>query len=60
MQLPGLEKPADVIASPMKFSKTKVDYRLPPPALGQHSESILGSVGYTSEEIAKMLEEGII
>jgi crotonobetainyl-CoA:carnitine CoA-transferase CaiB-like acyl-CoA transferase len=33
------------IASPIKFSKTPVSYRLPPPILGQHTEEILSSLG---------------
>jgi crotonobetainyl-CoA:carnitine CoA-transferase CaiB-like acyl-CoA transferase len=60
MQLPGLDQPADVIASPMKFSKTKVNYRLPPPALGQHSNDVLGKLGYSPDQIAKMSDHGII
>jgi crotonobetainyl-CoA:carnitine CoA-transferase CaiB-like acyl-CoA transferase len=30
-----------LVGSPLKFSETPVDYRLPPPRLGQHTEEIL-------------------
>jgi formyl-CoA transferase len=32
------------IASPMRFSKTPVEYDLPPPLLGQHTREVLGSL----------------
>ena len=30
-----------VVGSPLKFSDTPVEYRLPPPMLGQHTEEVL-------------------
>jgi formyl-CoA transferase len=30
-----------LVGSPLKFSKTPVDYKLPPPRLGEHTEDIL-------------------
>jgi crotonobetainyl-CoA:carnitine CoA-transferase CaiB-like acyl-CoA transferase len=30
-----------LVGSPLKFSETPVDYRLPPPRLGEHTEEIL-------------------
>jgi formyl-CoA transferase len=32
------------IASPMRFSKTPVEYDLPPPLLGQHTREVLGGL----------------
>jgi len=60
MKVPGIEKPADLIASPMKFSHTKVDYRLPPPSLGEHSDNVLSEAGYSEAEIADMKKNGVI
>lgn len=45
---------------PMKFSATPGRVQLPPPALGQHTEEVLGSLGYTEGEIAAMREAGTI
>ncbi len=33
-----------LVASPMRFSATPVEYKLPPPTLGQHTEEILRDV----------------
>jgi crotonobetainyl-CoA:carnitine CoA-transferase CaiB-like acyl-CoA transferase len=30
-----------LVGSPLKFSDTPADYRLPPPRLGEHTEQIL-------------------
>jgi crotonobetainyl-CoA:carnitine CoA-transferase CaiB-like acyl-CoA transferase len=30
-----------LVGSPLKFSETPVDYRRPPPKLGEHTEEIL-------------------
>ncbi len=42
------------IANPIKFSDTPVSYRLPPPLLGEHTAEILKSLGYSSEEAARV------
>jgi crotonobetainyl-CoA:carnitine CoA-transferase CaiB-like acyl-CoA transferase len=30
-----------LVGSPLKFSETPVDYKLPPPKLGEHTEEVL-------------------
>jgi crotonobetainyl-CoA:carnitine CoA-transferase CaiB-like acyl-CoA transferase len=30
-----------LVGSPLKFSDTPVDYRLPPPRLGEHTDEVL-------------------
>jgi crotonobetainyl-CoA:carnitine CoA-transferase CaiB-like acyl-CoA transferase len=45
----------------LKFSDTPVEYKLPPPRLGEHTEDILtGLLGYSSEKIIDLKESGVI
>jgi crotonobetainyl-CoA:carnitine CoA-transferase CaiB-like acyl-CoA transferase len=50
-----------LVASPMRFSGTPLEYRLAPPVLGQHTEEVLRSVLALSEgEIARLRADGVI
>ena len=50
-----------LVASPMRFSETRLKYDVPPPALGQHTDEILRSVLRKSDaEIAKLKEGGVV
>lgn len=42
------------IGNPIKFSDAPVSYRLPPPLLGQHTNEVLGDLGYSEEEARAM------
>jgi crotonobetainyl-CoA:carnitine CoA-transferase CaiB-like acyl-CoA transferase len=45
----------------MKLSATPVQYRIPPPSLGEHTDEILQKVlGYAPEKIARLREEKVI
>jgi formyl-CoA transferase len=48
-----------MIANPMALSGSPPSYRLPPPALGQHSEEILRELGYTAADIARILSRPV-
>jgi crotonobetainyl-CoA:carnitine CoA-transferase CaiB-like acyl-CoA transferase len=48
------------LGSVVKFGGTPVQYRTPPPLLGQHTESVLSELGYSAEEVAKMKSEGVL
>ena len=39
------------IANPIKFSDTPVSYRWPPPQLGEHTNEILQSLGYSGGDV---------
>lgn len=50
-----------LVGSPLKFSKTPVDYNLPPPRLGEHTEEILQEIlGYSSQDIIDLRERHVI
>jgi crotonobetainyl-CoA:carnitine CoA-transferase CaiB-like acyl-CoA transferase len=45
----------------MKLSETPVQYRIPPPLLGEHTEEILRDVlGYDKTKIARLKEGKVI
>jgi crotonobetainyl-CoA:carnitine CoA-transferase CaiB-like acyl-CoA transferase len=50
-----------MVASPMRFSATPLEHRVPPPVLGQHTEEILSKVlGKSAEAIARLRVAGAI
>ncbi|MCJ7514444.1 MAG: CoA transferase, partial [Dehalococcoidia bacterium] len=48
------------VAYPAKFSETPPQIRRLPPALGEHTQEILGWLGYTKTEIEELLQKGDI
>ncbi|MCU1719462.1 CaiB/BaiF CoA transferase family protein [Pseudomonas sp. 5P_3.1_Bac2] len=48
------------IASPIKLSRTPAQYRLVPPALGEHTVAVLQAHGYSAEDIAALAEQAVI
>ncbi len=50
-----------MVASPMRFSETPLEYRLAPPALGEHTDEVLRGLLRKSEaEIARLRADGVI
>jgi len=55
----GVELP--LVASPMRFSATPLEYRLAPPLLGEHTEEVLrGLLGKSDSEIARLRAAKVI
>jgi crotonobetainyl-CoA:carnitine CoA-transferase CaiB-like acyl-CoA transferase len=51
----------DLIGNPIKLSKTAVEYRLPPPMLGEHTDAVLEEVlGIDKHERAALQRDGVI
>ncbi len=46
--------------NPAKFSVTPGEMRSAPPLLGQHTDEVLRSLGYTERRIAEMREQGVV
>jgi crotonobetainyl-CoA:carnitine CoA-transferase CaiB-like acyl-CoA transferase len=40
-----------LVASPMKFSATPVQYRRPPPLLGEHTAEVLSELGLSTDDV---------
>ncbi len=49
-----------MLGNPMKFSRTPVVYKRPAPLLGEHNNEVLHDLGFSSDEIQRFKEEGII
>jgi crotonobetainyl-CoA:carnitine CoA-transferase CaiB-like acyl-CoA transferase len=49
-----------LVASPMKLSATPVQYRQPPPLLGQHSRELLREAGCSDTDIDMWLAAGVV
>jgi len=48
------------VGSPLKFSKTQVEYKQPPPLVGEHTSQILNELGFTEKDIKELIEKKII
>jgi crotonobetainyl-CoA:carnitine CoA-transferase CaiB-like acyl-CoA transferase len=50
-----------MVASPMRFSGTPLEHKLPPPLLGEHTEAVLrGLLGKDAAEIARLRADGVL
>ncbi len=48
------------VVTPIKYSKTEIEYRDPPPLLGQHTDDILRSLGFMPDEIERFRRKSVI
>ncbi len=61
MSHPEAPAPIALLANPIKYSATPVEYELPPPTLGQHTDAILREMlGLNDDEIAALRKSGVI
>ena len=50
-----------LVRSPMRFSGTPIEHRLPPPLLAEHTDEILrGLLGKSDAEIGKLRSDGVV
>ena len=59
LDVPGAG-PIKMAGLPLKFTETPGAIRLPPPRLGQDTETVLRRIGYGSETIRDLAERGVI
>ncbi|MGC1479405.1 MAG: CoA transferase [Chthoniobacterales bacterium] len=52
--------PMKMLGTPMRLHSTPATVRQPPPGLGEHSRTIAGELGYSSEEIDRMFADRIL
>lgn len=58
--VPGVDKPVTVPLAGFKFAHDGASIERPPPQLGQHTDEVLESAGYTSAEIAALRQNGAV
>lgn len=49
-----------ISGNPVRLSTTPITYDLNPPALGEHTEEVLRSLGYGTEELKRLAASGVI
>jgi len=57
---PGLPRPAPIAPTPVRLSETPGQFRHRAPTLGEHTDSILTSLGYSRREIDSLRQKGVI
>ena len=60
VEYPGLDAPAPLMRTPVELSDTPGEIRRRPPTLGEHTDQIMGELGYTGEDIARLREARVI
>ena len=60
LDFPGLPGPAPVMETPLRLSRTPGSIRERAPVLGEHTDAILGALGYSPGEIAAFRADGVI
>jgi len=61
LEQPGARSPVRLLGAPIKLSRTPADpTRAPGPALGEHTQEVLASAGYSTQEIASLHEAGAV
>jgi alpha-methylacyl-CoA racemase len=57
---PGVDKPVRQLGVPVKLSRTPGKVDKPGPALGQHTDEVLQTLGYSTQEIDALKEAGAV
>ncbi len=60
LDYPGLPRPAPVARVPVSMSVSAVEIHHRAPQLGEHTERILGELGYVAQEIAALRERHVV
>ena len=60
MNFPGLKTPIPINTTPVKLSQTPGTIRQRTAELGEHTDEILDSLGYTADQISEMRNARVV
>jgi crotonobetainyl-CoA:carnitine CoA-transferase CaiB-like acyl-CoA transferase len=60
VDVPGAPAPAPIMGAPFSLSKTPGTLRHRAPLLGEHTDEVLGSIGYSADELEDLREKRVI
>ncbi|MPN53480.1 hypothetical protein SDC9_201144 [bioreactor metagenome] len=60
MEYPGVDRPVPIVKPPIFLSRTPANIQRRPPTPGEHTDEVLGELGYTHAQIAQLRELGIV
>jgi crotonobetainyl-CoA:carnitine CoA-transferase CaiB-like acyl-CoA transferase len=60
IEFPGASRPVPIIETPFRMSATPGSIRKRAPLLGEHTDEILGELGYTDAQVADLHERGVV
>jgi CoA:oxalate CoA-transferase len=52
--------PVTMTSTPVRLSETPGGVRTPSPLLGEHTDQVLGEIGYLPEDVARLHEQGVV
>lgn len=59
-EYPGLDRPAPLMKTPVELSETPGEIRSRPPTLGEHTDRIMGELGYSTRQITALRKQRVI
>ena len=60
VESPALGRRIDLVAQPVRMSRTESGIAVPPPECGEQTDEILSEFGYGEDEVARLREDGIV
>lgn len=50
----------EAVAAPLQIDGSRLEHRLAPPRLGEHSREVLAELGYSDEDIGTLARDGVV